>query len=351
MTDNGPDITRTSVPAAAPPARRAHTYSRLTTALAVLALATAGYALWRLDATQDRLDGVNDTARAFAAQRDLMRAQIEALTQREQRANQEFSRRLNALDDMPRRVQDLVSSVEDLRGHAEGPQRAWSRAEAMFLLELAQRRLTLDRDIDTAIVALGSADSRLAALRDPSFAPVRQEIARELQSLRAVDWPDITGLLARLAGAEERATSLPLLGLVAGDPDQGLRTPSQGSFARAWSIVRGTLSNLIVVRHVEEREAMVVTAEQALLRRQHLQLLLLSARTAIARYDEAGYRSALEQARRWLDEFFDLESPAAQSMLQEIQSLELVDIDPPLPDISGSSRALNRLAPVAPEQP
>src|SRR3712207_7298207 len=56
----------------------------------------------------------------------------------------------------PRQLQELASSVEELRGRAEGPERAWSRAEALFLVELAQRRLTLDRDVETAIVALRS---------------------------------------------------------------------------------------------------------------------------------------------------------------------------------------------------
>ena len=117
----------------------------------------------------------------------------------------ELDRRLDALDDVPKQVQELASSVEELRGRAEGPERAWSRAEAMFLLELAQRRLALDRDVETAIVALESADARLASLRDQAVAPVRQQIARELQALRAVRQPDTTGILARLASAEEQA--------------------------------------------------------------------------------------------------------------------------------------------------
>jgi uroporphyrin-III C-methyltransferase len=347
MADPGSDIAHTSgPPVEPPPPRRAHTYSRLTTAIAVLALATAGYALLRLDATRDRLDRVNDTARILEADRSVLRAELKNHTTRERATVRELDRRLDTLDEVPKQVQELASSVEELRGRAEGPERAWSRAEAMFLLDLAQRRLTLDRDLETSIVALESADTRLASLRDQTFAPVRQQIARELQALRAVRGPDTTGIIARLASTEEQTSEVPVKGIVAAERASFDRSQlPDGMFPRAWSIARNTLANLIVVRDVDDRAGSVITAEEALLRRQHLQLLLFSARNAVARHDAAGYRNSLASARRWVGEFFDLSSPTTQALLGEIQALEPIDIDPPLPDISGSSRALRRLMP------
>ena len=41
----------------------------------------------------------------------------------------------------------------------------------------------------------------------------------------------------------------------------------------------------------------------------------------------------------------DLTDPAAAALAKEVQALEPVNIDPPLPDVSGSSRALQRLLP------
>lgn len=327
------------------PARRAHTYSRLTTAAAILALVIAGYAVLRLDALRDRVDEINVAARTLETDRNVLRTELRTLSDRERRSARELDRRLDALDDTPRLLEELTASLEELRGRAEGPERAWSRAEAAFLLELAQRRLVLERDIDTAIIALESADSRLAALRDPSFAPVRQQIARELQALHAVSRPDTTGVLSRLAGLEEQAAGLPVKGIVPLKSGDRTDAPSGGAWSRAWAMARASLATLIVVRDVDEDASRVVTAEQELLRREHLQLLLFAARNAVARNDLEGYRSSLAKARLWVNEFFDLSSPAARSVLGEIQMLESIDIDPPLPDISGSSRALRRLMP------
>jgi uroporphyrin-3 C-methyltransferase len=216
----------------------------------------------------------------------------------------------------------------------------------MFLVELAQRRLVLERDVETAIVALESADARLAALRDSAFAPARQQIARDLQALRAVRRPDIAGILVRLGSAEERATHAPVKGIVALErsPSRNASLP-EGTFARAWAIAGNTLRNLITVRAVDNQAATVVTLEEQVLRRQHLQLLLFAARTAAVRHDNETYRGALASARRWLGEFFDLGDPGAAALLAEIQALEPIDVDPQLPDISASLRLLQRLMP------
>ncbi|MFC4310447.1 uroporphyrinogen-III C-methyltransferase [Steroidobacter flavus] len=318
----------------------------MTTAIAVLALAIAGYSLVRLDAIRDKLDTANAAVAASNSDRELLRAELKSQASRERQAHRDLNRRLDTLNDAPQQLQELASSVEELRGRAEGPERAWSRAEALFLLELAQRRLTLDRDVETAIVALESADLRLASLRDPSFAAVRQEIAKELQAMRAVQLPDTTGILSKLIGAEERASDAPVKGILVTERNafDRARLPD-GMFARAGAILSQTFSNLIVVRKVDDASGSVITAEEALLRRQHLQLLFFAARTAVIRHDGQAYRTALAGARRSLGDFFDLSSPEAQSLLNEVQALEPINIDPTLPTVTNSINALRRMVP------
>ena len=115
--------------------------------------------------------------------------------------------------------------------------------------------------------------------------------------------------------------------------------------SRAWAILKNALTHLVVVRDVDDLSGQVVSAEEALLRRQHLQLLLFSARTAVARHDSSALRNSLSAARQWLSRYFDLSTPEGQALLNEIQALEPVEIDPALPDLSASSQALRRLMP------
>ncbi|HEY4367985.1 MAG TPA: uroporphyrinogen-III C-methyltransferase [Steroidobacteraceae bacterium] len=352
MADSVPEnLSASGLPVGHLAPRRTHSYSRLTTAIAVLALATAAYSVWRLDSTRDRLDHVNELATKLAADRELLHNDIKDLTERESSARRELERRLETMEEVPKQVQELNTQIEELRGRAEGPERAWSRAEAAFLMELAQSRLTLDRDVDTAVVALESADSRLAALRDPGVTAVRQQLAKEIQALRSVRRVDTTGILVRLANAEEQAASLPVRGIVAVERSSPTEALPEGMLSRAWTVARNAISGLLSVRKIDDRAGSVVTLEEQALRRQHLQLLLFSARTAVVRHDDASYRSALAGARQWLGEFFDTSSAATSGLLNEIQALEPIDIDPQLPDVSGSSRILQRAVPARRDAP
>lgn len=343
MADSAPDTIDAS--SLAGKARRVHSYSRLSTAITVLALAIALYSLLRLDAASEKLDRANEAIGKLETAQATLRAEAKSQANRERTAHRDLGRRLDELKDAPRQLQEFSALLEELRGRAEGPERAWSRAEAYFLMELAQRRLTLDRDVETATVALESADSRLAALRDPGVAPVRQQLAKEMQALRAVRRPDIAGILARLTNAEEQAALAPVRGIVAVERTTPQEALPEGAFERAWTVAGNSIKGLISFRKLDERGGMVVTVEEQALRRQHLQLLMFSARAAVVRHDNASYRSALAGARQWLGEFFDLADPKAQALLKEVQALEPIDIDPPLPDVSGSARTLQAQLP------
>ena len=328
--------------------RRVHSYSRLTTAIAVLGLATAVYALLRLDSTRDRVDQINDVARQGQAERQALQGELLAAMTQARQAQSEITRQLEALKNVPKQVQDLDAAVEELHGRTEGPQRAWSRAEALYLMEIAQRSLALHRDVETAVVALQSADSRLSSLHDPGVTSARQQLAREIQALRSVSMPDVTGIVARLGSAEEQAGRSPVKGVVSVERTaNGPALLPEGFFARARAVASRAFASLIHVRKVDSLSGNVVTLDEELVRRQHLQLLLFTARSAVARHDSASYRTALASARQWLGEFFDLSHPVNRALLAEIQLLEPVNIDPALPDISASTRALQQLTPVA----
>lgn len=345
------------IPEAAPPAalpagpaasKRVHSYSRFTTAVAVLGLATALYALLRLDSLRDRVDQISDVARQSQAERESLRADLGALAAQQQLHRNELTRTINSLASMPKQVQELSTAVEELHGKTDGPQRAWSRAEALYLMEIAQRSLALHRDVDTAVTALESADSRLASLRDAGLAPVRQQLVRDVQALRSVAMPDVTGIVARLASAEELADRAAVKGAIAVErtADRNKALP-EGFLARSRAVVSNALSALISVRRIDDQAGNVVTFDEQMVRRQHLQLLLFTARSAVARHDEAMYRTALASARRWLGEFFDLAEPAGRTLLDEIQALEPIRIDPRLPDITASAKLLQKLSPGA----
>jgi uroporphyrin-3 C-methyltransferase len=312
-----------------------------------LALAAAIYSVFRIDATTDRLDSTREALRTLESTQSTTRAELSSLSARADQADRELQQRLGEIAKLPQQLGELQGSVEELRGRTDRPQRAWARAEALFLLELANRRLKLDRDPATAIVALQAADAQLAELHEAGLASVRSQLANEIQALQAVPRPDLAGIETRLQIAEGDASRLKVAGLVVGRDASATAPPlPENGFLRAWEVVRRAITKLITVRHIAGPADTLVSVEQEAMRRQHLQLLLYSARQAVFRRDAPAYQAALSGALEWLHQYFAADDEAVRNMTQVLEPLTHTDIAPPLPDISASLQLLERSSPV-----
>ena len=91
-------------------------------------------------------------------------------TTRVEQSNALLRNEIKNLRELPTQVNELGQSMAELRARTDAPQRTWVRAEALYLLELGDRRLRLEHDVPTAIAAMESADARLATVSDPAVA-------------------------------------------------------------------------------------------------------------------------------------------------------------------------------------
>ena len=179
-------------------------------AFAGLALLLAVYAHWRFGQFDERIDRVRAQVGELRAGQDRLASQVGTLGTRLDESNAQLRGQVRSLREVPVQMNELGQNLAELRARTETPQRAWVRAEALYLLELGARRLRLEHDVPTAIAAMESADARLATVADPAVAEVRAQLARELASLRAVNVPDLPAVLARLTALEVLTARLPV---------------------------------------------------------------------------------------------------------------------------------------------
>ncbi len=323
---------------------RVSVHGLLAVLLASIALMFAAFSWWQQSQVRSRLDAIRAEQHALSESAARQRAELVELNE----SAQSSVVQIDELRDLSPLVTELAKSLEELRARTESSERSWVMAEVRYLLEIANRRLTLERDVNAALAALQAADARLQALRDPALNGVRRALAQEIQSLRASPQPDIAGIIARLASAEELAARLPVLGAIAENyqPDERASGSTPG-FARAWQIIKSSLLGMVRIRRIGQDAVELVSLEEQGVRRHHLQLQLYSARLAALRGDAADYRASVNAARRWLEQMFDMLDPSVASLHKELLTLEPVAISPPLPDISRSLHLLDRVAPRA----
>jgi uroporphyrin-3 C-methyltransferase len=248
---------------------------------------------------------------------------------------------LRGLRELPAQVGELGQSVEELRTRTEAPQRAWVRAEAMYLLELGERRLKLEHDVGTAVVAMATADARLATLNDPAVADVRRLLAEELAALRAVPVPDLTAVLARISSIEAVVPTLPVLGVPATVARRPQDEPEpKGPLERGVHRLAEAMRDLVSLKRIDPATTRLVTQQEESLRRQHLDLLMFAARVAAMEPDAAAYQQSLQAATAWLEQFFDVSSPQTAAVRTELAALRSVNIAPPLPAVGAAARQL-----------
>jgi len=325
--------------------------SPLPVVLATIALLVAAYAQVRTGRLESDLELAQGQLAELQGMRVQLASQQAAATNQLQASLVTLRAELQALRELPAQVDELSRSQAELRARTDAPERAWVRAEALYLLELASRRLDLEGDVRTAIVAMETADARLATLKDPALAGVRTQLGKELAALRAAPLPDLPAVLLRVGAVEARVAMLPVTGIPISEGRRAAATADEGPLERAWRRISTAMHDLFSLRRVGQVTTRLVTQEEQSLRRQHLELLLAAARIAAMQNDAAAYTQALHSAAQWLDQYFDEGSAAVEAARQEIAALLTMSVQAPHPAIGTSAQLLRRLTPTAQAAP
>ncbi|WP_455234947.1 uroporphyrinogen-III C-methyltransferase [Thiogranum longum] len=254
-----------------------------------------------------------------------------------------------------------VSVLAALLGRSE---QGWSLAEVEYLLRIANQRLQLQRDVVTAGEALKAADERLRDLADPHFLSVREQIARDLESVQAVPELDVAGIAVTLGSSLEAIDQLPVAGTryepVASDATTGQETTKT---AQNWrelpQVLSSSLSTLFQMREHDKPVGPMLPPEREYFLRENMRMQLSAARLALLRDDPVQFEMALGSALDWLKSYFDQDDERVKELFARLEELAAVNIRPEIPDISGSLRVLRQqvklseqqaVLPVVPEQ-
>lgn len=257
-----------------------------------------------------------------------------------------------ALDDvatqmatMTERQQAIEAQLGPIRRLLEGGRSAWLKAEAAYLLQVANQVLQLRRDQKAAIQALQAADKNLALLGEPRVLPVREAIARELAALRAVPDADPAGLALRLSSLAEQVESWPLSGPRPGKATAAATDDAEGGLERTWNSLLQVASQLVVVRRHHEPIAPLLAPDEVKLLRLHTVIELETARMAALDRDPSLYRQQIDRATEVIQKYYDADSRKVAAALSQLRELKQATLAPTLPDISESLRLLRTLNP------
>ena len=234
------------------------------------------------------------------------------------------------------------------------PNSNWKLYEALFFLRMANQKLQLQGDIISAIGLIENADIALVDSRNNNVFSVRQALASNLVELRSIRLIDREGLFIRLGYLRDQAEQIKLLDEQQGDFDNRITSDlplpeTENDNESILSSLLEFLTSVFVLREWEDTSELIFAAGQPDLIRQNLYLMLEQARFALIAKNRVLYKQSLTNSKKWFERYGVSNSSLGIALLQEIDSLILIDIDPPLPSLNESLRLMNQLGPIVNE--
>jgi len=220
----------------------------------------------------------------------------------------------------------------------------WRVAEVEYLLSVANHGLVLERNVSTALTALQDADKRLLRIADPGLIPVREKISQEIHQLEILALPDLAGIAAQLNSLAEDLTQLPFTQTVHDADALAAKQSSEeySGIGHAIKQVWGDLVNgLFKVQRTDQPIQPLLPPDEKQYLLHNLRLKLEQARIALLQRQTAMFHNHLQEIEQWLHQYFDPSAATVQALLKTIQSYASVELNPQLPDISGSLRTLH----------
>lgn len=265
-------------------------------------------------------------------------------------SNAQLTQHASSLDDELAEIRDtqdtLRTGVDKLSNDFGRARNDWLLAEAEQLLFIANHRLRLAQDVDLALAALRAADRQLKQIANPNLLPVRRQLASEINELESVNRVDFDGLSLRLGVLASKVDSWPLTTETTFKPSavpDPEHTPPRNAWSRFWYEFAQDLRSLIRIRSDADVRQPLLAPEHQYFLRENLRLMLTSAQLALLQRNETTYHQNLKTARKWLKDYFDVQTASVASAIDDLDRMTKMQIKMRLPDISTSLAMLNKL--------
>lgn len=224
-------------------------------------------------------------------------------------------------------------------------------AEIEQSVAIASQQLQLAGNVETALIALQSAEARLAQNGNAQFAGIRRLIMRDIERLKALPQADISGMAGKLEGVVAVVDTLPLA-YAQRPPSNGAKEAQKavvppmtdsaywsGLLGGAWEEVK----QMVRVERMDQDAPALLAPSQALFLRENLRLRLINARLSLLQRDSASFRDDLKLSVKWLEQYFDMRSPAVKSARDALQKMSAINLSLALPSLDETLGALRAI--------
>ena len=281
----------------------------------------------------------------------------QAISELQLMEQQDEQRLLGLQQRLERQLQDTQVLVTALQRQVAGLQQRdirWINAEAAYLMRLADHKLTLEFNPQTALQLLRSVLVLLRDQLDPLAQTALQSLQQDIAALESLQFPDRLALAQRVTELAAVLETVSVTGTRQASYEQGLRV-TQDQIAgvateQSWTAaVMDLLRSIFVWRQNEHNPLEFLASDQENLIKLQMRLLLDQARFAAIQANQLLFEDALQQVASVLQRYFMQESEVAIQLHDNVQALSVQSVQIDLPDLSATRALIEQLQGAAPD--
>ena len=300
---------------------------------------------WQWYASTSQLGALREELATRLRDSDADSRDARLVARQAQEAVREAQTKLAQLDAKLAESQSQQVALEALYQELARNRDEWALSEIEQILTTASQQLQLAGNVQGALVALQTADARLARSDRPQFIPLRKTLASDIDRLKATPTLDVAGMTLRIDQMISSIDGLPLSaeGRAAEDRAADKRAaadPAQGFWRRLGSEIWSEVRSLIRVQVMDRAEPGLLSPGQNFFLRENLKLRLLNARLALLSRDQTTFREDLRTASAWVARWFDARSKSTQTLEATLKQMSSAAMQIEVPTIGESLNAV-----------
>ena len=332
---------------------------RLALTLSVLALIGIGVVGWQTYELRRTAGDLRGEVAQRLAEADARATELRALSRQAQESIATLQGRFGALESKVAATEGQAAALESLYQEFSRTRSDRVLAEVAQAVTIAAQQLRLAGNYEAALIALQSAESRLAAPEMGHLHDLRRALMKDIDAVKSHPQIDLSGMSLRLellfghidrlplAYAVEATDNVPVMDdlpeVPPGEGDQRWWSRTL-RFAHTlgsdiWNEVRG----MIRLERMDRADPVLLAPSQGVYLRENVKIRLLTARLALLASDVRTYGADLAIAREWLERYFDTNDAQVQRVIGELEALSAIDMRAEAPTLTDTFAALGMI--------
>lgn len=236
-------------------------------------------------------------------------------------------------DETKKQLAQQNSTIEGLQTALTKMKRSpddWLIAEADYLVRMAGRKLTLERDVVTATELLKDANQRIAELNDPSLLELRHAMTNDIAKLQNVPLIDKDGLVLKLSTLEQQIDHFPLANAILPDEnpaDNNQVTSDISDWKSNLLLSLKDFSAKFITVRVRDGDAIpLLSPKQDFFLRENLKTKLETAIRAILEEHQDIYTTSVGTVIQWASAYLNTNDSQVKQFIQTLKQIEATKV-------------------------